>query len=188
MENQTHYFFAVKIPEETKIIMKTHLEKFKINIAFNRWVHHEDLHITLAFLGFAPSENLDKAEKNVEEAIRGLKPFQLQIDRLGIFGKEDAPRVFWADTSESNKLQLLRRKVFMGCEQAGFQLETRAFRPHITLARKWVGNEPFQKELLKVWEEYQPEPLGFEAREVVLYQTQLQKEPKYVEKAVFSLD
>lgn len=188
MEHQTHYFFAVRIPEETKTVMKTHLEKLKVKIPFHRWVHHEDLHITLAFLGFAPPESLVKAEKNVKEAIRGLKPFPLQINRLGIFGRENNPRVFWADTFESNELQLLRRKVFSACEQAGFQLETRPFRPHITLARKWVGNEPFYKELLDVWEELQPEPLAFMARDVVLYQTHLQKTPKYEEKAVFAID
>jgi len=188
MEQQTHYFFAVKIPQKTKTIIKTHLEKLKIKIPFHRWVHPEDLHITLAFLGFAPPESLVKAEGNVKEAIRDLEPFQLQINRLGIFGKENNPRVFWADTIERNELQLLRRKVFTACEQAGFQLETRPFRSHITLARKWAGEERFDKELLNVWDELQTEPLSFVARDVVLYQTHLQKNPKYEEKAVFSLD
>jgi 2'-5' RNA ligase len=187
MEHQKHYFFAVRIPEETKVMMKNHIESLKLNIAFNRWVHHEDLHITLAFLGFAPSETLAKAEESVIEAIRGLKPFQLEINRLGIFGKEDSPRVFWADVMESNELQVLKGKVFMACEQAGFELETRPFRPHITLARKWVGNEPFHKEILNVWAGLQPAPLTFVASDVVLYQTHPQKTPKYEASAVFPL-
>jgi 2'-5' RNA ligase len=168
--------------------MAKHLEKLKKNLPFHRWVHHEDLHITLAFLGFAPAEKLARAEKNMKEAIIDSKAFQLQINRLGTFGKEDAPRVFWADVVESSELQLLRRKVVMACEHAGFQLDTRDFRPHITLARKWVGNDAFQKELLTVWSKLQLEPLAFVANDVVLYQTHLQRMPKYEAKTVFQLE
>jgi 2'-5' RNA ligase len=58
MDHQTHFFFAVSIPEETKLIMKKHCEQLKEKIPFSRWVHYEDIHITLAFLGGAPTEKL----------------------------------------------------------------------------------------------------------------------------------
>lgn len=187
MNNQTHFFYAVKIPEDVKLTMKNICEKLKETIPFKRWVHHEDLHITLAFLGNAPTEKLVAADQYVREAIHGLKPFELQINNLGIFGKEESPRIFWADTQESSELKLLRNKVFIACEQAGFQLETRPFRPHITLARKWVGENPLYKDLLTVWKEVQKEPLTFTASELVLYQTHLEKTPKYEAKTVYPL-
>lgn len=78
--------------------------------------------------------------------------------------------------------------MFAACGKAGFQLETRPFRPHITLARKWIGDEPFQTGMLeRLWGELQPEPLQFEASEVVLYQTNLNKTPKYEAKTIFPL-
>lgn len=187
MEHQTHFFFAVKIPEETKLIMKDHCEKLKVAFPFSRWVHYRDLHITLAFLGFAPPEKLSDAEKNVKEVLTHSESLKLQINKLGIFGKTDSPRIFWADTLENALLQQVRKKVFSACEKAGFQLETRPFRPHITLARKWVGENPFETQLLALWQEIQPEPLAFEATEVVLYQTHLNKLPKYEVKTVFPL-
>jgi RNA 2',3'-cyclic 3'-phosphodiesterase len=177
--NQTHFFFALRIPEETKLIMKKYGEKLKESIPFSLWVHHEDLHITLAFLGDAPSEKLLLAEKNVKVALGNSNTFNLQINQLGIFGRKESPRIFFADTSESRELQDLRKKVFMACEEAGFQLETRPFRPHITIARKWKGEGEFQMEFLEIWKELQPEPLMFDAAEVVLYQTNLHKTPKY---------
>lgn len=146
------------------------------------------MHITLAFLGFVPTENRTKVENNVSEAIRGSKPFQLQINKLGIFGREEAPRVFWADVLESNELQLIRDRVFAACVGAGFKLETREFRPHITIARKWTSDEPFHKELLDILEELQPKPLEFEINNVVLYQTHLKKSPKYEVKTIFPLE
>lgn len=188
MEQQSHFFFAVRIPDETKLILKEHIEELNRNLPFSRWVHHEDLHITLAFLGFAPPDQLRQAMRYVKEAINGVKTFPLAINRLGFFGNVDSPRVFWADTQESKELQLLRKKVFTACEHAGFTLETRPFRPHITLARKWSGNESFQKELLDIWNILQREPLLFKAKEVVLYQTHLQKTPKYEVKTAFLLE
>jgi RNA 2',3'-cyclic 3'-phosphodiesterase len=179
MEHRTHFFFAVRIPEETKLAIKDHLEKIKEKIPFSRWVHYQDIHITLAFLGSAPQDKLAEAQKNVIAALNGEKALSMKINKLGFFGSADSPRVFWADTEESKELQTIRKKVFIACEKAGFQLETRPFRPHITLARKWAGSLPFHKEMLDLWEELQPQPLSFVADDVVLYQTHLNKTPKY---------
>lgn len=188
MKQQTHYFFAIKIPDEIKLIMKHQCEQLKGILHFNRWVHHEDLHITLAFLGNAPAEKLSIAMENVQQAIGGSKEFLLEMNKLGIFGKLDSPRIFWVDTKESNELQVVRKKVFTACLEAGFQLETRPFKPHITLARKWVAHQQFQKNLLDVWYEIQPQPLLFRVNEVVLYQTHLDQTPKYEAKTTYKLE
>ncbi|MFJ7729490.1 RNA 2',3'-cyclic phosphodiesterase [Neobacillus sp. NPDC097160] len=187
MEQRTHFFFAVRIPEETKVIMKAHIEKIKIDLPFSRWVHHQDLHITLAFLGAAAPEKLAVAENNIKEVLRGAEAFTLKINKLGIFGQKESPRVFWADTEESTELRAIRKKVFSACDKSGFQLETRPFRPHITLARKWNGAHSFQMELLEVWNKLQPEPLPFQAHDVALYQTHLQQTPKYEAITLFPL-
>lgn len=188
MNKQTHFFYAIKIPQETKLILKENRERLKEFLPFGRWVHHEDLHITLAFLGNAPSEKLTSAMENVQAALSGTKGFILEINRLGIFGKQDSPRIFWADTNENKEMQVVRKKVFSACLEAGFQLETRPFKPHITLARKWTGDKPFQQHLLNVWDKLQPEPLLFTVDEVVLYQTHLDKTPKYEEKTIYKLE
>lgn len=188
MNQQTHFFFAVKIPQETKLILKQKEEMLKEILLFNRWVHHEDLHITLAFLGNAPTEKLSTAIDNVRQALSQSQGFQLEINKLGIFGKIESPRIFWVDTKDSNELQGVRTKVFTACTGAGFQLETRPFKPHITLARKWAGDQPFHKNLLDVWRELQPEPLSFKVNEVVLYQTHLDKTPKYEAVKTYQLE
>jgi RNA 2',3'-cyclic 3'-phosphodiesterase len=179
MERHSHFFFAVRIPENTKLIMKDHMEKIKERVPFSRWVHYMDLHITLAFLGSASPDKLAEATKNVKAALIDEPALTLNINKLGFFGSVDSPRVFWADSEESHELKTIRQKVFSACEKAGFQLETRPFRPHITLARKWSGAHPFDKDMLDLWNELQPNPLLFLAGDVVLYQTHLNKTPKY---------
>jgi RNA 2',3'-cyclic 3'-phosphodiesterase len=188
MEQQTHYFFAVKIPEQSKILMKEAMESLNTKLPFKKWIHHEDLHITLAFLGFAPQDKLMSAINNVTGSLKGLKQLKLEFNELGIFGSSHSPRIFWVDTKASKELVLVRNKVFSSCLDAGFQLETRPFRPHITLARKWTGEEPFHNGMLDIWKKFHPERMHFEANEVVLYQTHLDKTPKYEEKQVFHLE
>lgn len=188
MELKTHYFFALKLPDETKAAMKEHCDKLQKIVPLKSWVYHEDLHITLAFLGFAPFDKLKKAENNIATILTGSRPFKLQIHQLGTFGKNDSPRIFFAATEESNELQLIRSKVYSACEEAGFQLEKRPFHPHITLGKKWAGTEPFKKEMLGVWDEIQPEPLEFAAAEIALYQTHLHQTPKYEAIRLYTLD
>jgi RNA 2',3'-cyclic 3'-phosphodiesterase len=187
LERHSHFFFAVRIPENTKLIMKDHMEKIKERVPFSRWVHYMDLHITLAFLGSASPDKLAEATKNVKAALIDEPALTLNINKLGFFGSVDSPRVFWADSEESHELKTIRQKVFSACEKAGFQLETRPFRPHITLARKWSGAHPFDKDMLDLWNELQPNPLLFLAGDVVLYQTHLNKTPKYEAINIFPL-
>lgn len=188
MEQKNHFFFALKLPDSTKLLLKEHCEELKIALPFHRWVHFKDFHITLAFLGFAPTDQLSTAAEKVLKNITGSGPFNMKIDGLGIFGKQDYPRIFFADTKESNELQLVRQKVYSACEEAGFKLEKRPFRPHITLARKWAGEEVFQKEKLDIWRKLQPEPFFFQAEDIVLYQTHLDRTPKYEEVNIFTLE
>ncbi|MBY0124149.1 RNA 2',3'-cyclic phosphodiesterase [Bacillus sp. S/N-304-OC-R1] len=188
MEKQTHFFFAISLPIETKLKLKEECSIIKENLSFQRWVHHEDYHITLAFLGSAPNDKLQKAQKLVGEGIKDQKSFPLQITGLGVFGRPDSPRIFWADTYKEKRLSVIRDIVFSSCTEAGFQLETRPFKPHITLARKWAGSAPLHASRLEENNPFMDCPLKFTASEVVLYQTHLDKTPKYEKIAIFPLE
>ena len=187
MENSPHFFFAVSLPIETKQQIENACLGLKELLPFKRWVHHEDYHITLAFLGSAPNDKLLLAKEHVKEGLHGQPGFSLKMHSIGTFGKADSPRIFWADTYEDNKLADIRSIVYHACTDAGFELEKRPFRPHITLARKWAGDEPLHKELLEKYNPFKQSSIAFSANEVVLYQTHLDRTPKYERIATFPL-
>ncbi|MEH7124140.1 RNA 2',3'-cyclic phosphodiesterase [Bacillus sp. JJ1532] len=187
MGSQAHFFYAVSLPSTTKLKIKEECSILKRNLPFQRWVHHEDLHITLAFLGSAEKEMLQASQVLIEKGLEDQKALTLQINKLGVFGREDSPRIFWADTYKEERLNTIRDIVFSACAGAGFELETRPFKPHITLARKWTGDSPFHTSLLNEHNPYNDSPLSFTANEVVLYQTHLDKSPKYERIASFPL-
>jgi RNA 2',3'-cyclic 3'-phosphodiesterase len=186
MGQQTHYFFALSLPNETKTALKDFRDGIKGDFPFSRWVHEQDFHITLAFLGQADKDRLESAKNLVKEYIGDTISFWLKIDHLGIFGRKEAPRIFWAGVQTEEKLHQVRNQVFSACNRAGFELEARAFSPHITLARKWQGESPFMIDKFET-EKRLSTPFLFKAKKIVLYQTHLDRTPKYEAIASFPL-
>ena len=91
------------------------------------------LHLTLAFIGEWP----DAAE--VLEALPAVKePFSLALSRPGIF---PGANVLWAGVEQSEELDRLASRVRENLEAAGIPFDRKAFRAHITLARKPVVPE-----------------------------------------------
>ncbi|MBP2241463.1 2'-5' RNA ligase [Cytobacillus eiseniae] len=187
MDTKAHYFFAIRLPENVKIEMKRICLKLEAIFPFQRWVHQEDYHITLAFLGAALETKLAEVKRMAAQRVEGQKAFSIHIHQLGVFGKEDAPRIFWADMQKEESLMNIQELVFSACTQAGFELEKRPFKPHITLARKWAANDPFQKKQLIEENPFKHSPTTFQAKEIVLYQTHLDRTPKYEKIAIFTL-
>lgn len=185
-QQQTHYFYALKLPSDTKAELHEYCLKLQSEFPFARWVHREDYHITLAFLGHAPTEKLGNSKQLIQSLMGEFSPFPLSIQLFGTFGRKDSPRIFWAGVERAPKLDSIRAAVFSACKQVGFQLESRSFHPHITLARKWKGESAFPLTQVEL-EQHFVKPIQFQASEVVLYQTHVDRVPKYEEIATFSL-
>lgn len=168
--NRNHYFFALPLPDELKQTLHQTIQEQQL--PFARFVHEQDLHLTLAFLGAAEEQQLQKAVQLVSSAISTIESFPLVIESLGFFGKKDEPRIFWAGVEEEKRLDQLQSAVSNACRQAGFHLDSKPFRPHITLARKWKGETAFQLPPITIEK-------NFSAQSVVLYETYLDRSPKY---------
>jgi 2'-5' RNA ligase len=100
-----------------------------------RWVDPASIHLTLAFLGELDDQRLDAAIEATEQAAGQMSPFRYRATQAGTFGSPRQPRVIWVGIDEpTGKLARLHRLLNRELEQRGFELETRAFSPHLTLA------------------------------------------------------
>ncbi len=128
-------FFAVELPSEVQAA----LGRLNPNDASRdyRWSDPSLLHVTLAFLGQQPEERLDTLRRVGSEAAAASRAGVLKLGQPGSFGSRNAPRVLWIGLDgDLTALQALQSKLDVGLTDAGFQLEARAFTPHITLARR----------------------------------------------------
>jgi RNA 2',3'-cyclic 3'-phosphodiesterase len=126
-------FVAIAIPNEVRAALVELLEELRKVAPKVKWVHAENLHVTLKFLGEADAKKLGQIETTLR-AIRSSQPVTLDFKALGFFPNEKRPRIFWAGMESSTNLRPLAEDIDRGLHSLGFPLEERPFMPHLTLA------------------------------------------------------
>jgi 2'-5' RNA ligase len=99
-----------------------------------KWSSADNLHVTTKFIGEWPEDRLSE----LVAALGGLPeraPFQIAIGGLGWFPNAREPRVFWAGVTAPPALAELARDTDSVLARLSIPAETRAFSPHLTLAR-----------------------------------------------------
>ncbi|OEH91768.1 2'-5' RNA ligase [Bacillus solimangrovi] len=172
-----HYFIAIPLSTKLEQCFDNQMSSWKKWLSFKNWVHPHDLHITLAFLGFATSEQLDCIKEQLHASICNHQPFTLTLSNPGVFGREEFPRIFWMGVEHSDPLINLQKNVSEFLERNDFSLDKRPYCPHITLARKWKNEQAFQLDKLN-FSHIKPS-LSWEVNDVVLYKTNMDLIPKY---------
>ena len=99
------------------------------------WVHAEKRHVTLKFLGEVPGDRLERVVAFTETVATQHRPFSVELGGLGAFPNFRRARVVWIGVAHEARLELLQHDLEVAGESEGFQIEGRAFRPHVTLAR-----------------------------------------------------
>ncbi|MYL53148.1 RNA 2',3'-cyclic phosphodiesterase [Pontibacillus yanchengensis] len=143
---EAHYFIGISLPREVAAHLSRWQSAMKQHANYKNWTDSDDLHITLKFLGAATEKKIKKLCNELVEC-GYTSTFSLNVEGFGFFGKPTSPRVIWAGVEKTNSLLLLQEKIDQVCSELGFEKETRVYKPHITLAKKWVGSSSIGPEL-----------------------------------------
>lgn len=166
-----HYFIGIRLPKEIR--ERLHHIGSAPSLAFARYVHVEDYHLTLAFLGPCQEQQLASIKKALRALVTSWHSFPLRLSTFGTFGRKDRPRIFWIGVENEPLLYSYREAIVNEMEKLGFSLDKRPFTPHITIARKWIGETSFQRFetdlTVKSWL----------VKDIVLYESNVTKTPKY---------
>lgn len=101
-----------------------------------RWVGAEGMHLTLKFLGDMPVDQVPPVSDLVSHVAAAAGPLRLPLTTVGCFPSPLRPRVIWVGLGgDVSRLGELQQAVDAGAAALGFDAETRAFAPHITLGR-----------------------------------------------------
>jgi 2'-5' RNA ligase len=136
-----------------------------------RWASAESWHITLQFLGKTPSANFELISARLRAVQSPAVP--IQIDELDFFERAG---IFFAGVSLRPELAALYEKVKEAATQSGFTSDTRAFHPHITLARTKDGIHGRRLRALRERLPARPEFSPFLAEEFLLFESFLSPE------------
>ena len=112
-------------------------EKLAQTTSAVKWVEHENLHVTLLFLGEVEDREVPTICRAVAEQVQKHASFQLSIERVGCFPNPRRPRILWIGVGEGTQElcalhdSLEAPLLDLGC----YRREERKYTPHITLGR-----------------------------------------------------
>ena len=134
---QIRSFIAIELPDELKVGLDQLEAQLKSEKQpWVKWVDPSSIHLTLKFLGNIAFDRTGDITRAMEEAARGIPPFQLEVKDLGVFPNLKRVQVAWVGLrGEVDKLSQLQQGLESNLERLGFAPESRAFTPHLTLAR-----------------------------------------------------
>lgn len=120
-------FFALWPDDATRIALKQLQAPIK-----GRSVPHNNLHLTLAFLGQQPASIISTAKEILSRLSSPTAP--LKLDQLGYFTRK---RIAWVGTHQiPAELVSLQQELSAALQQHHIPFDERKdFKPHITLAR-----------------------------------------------------
>ena len=127
-------FIALDLPDAVRRALADLIAQLKPKSRSARWVRPESTHLTLKFLGDTAPQKLDSLRAALA-AIHSPQPVELHFRALGFFPTEFNPRVIWTAAEATPNLFELVAALEAALEPLGFPRESRAFVPHLTLAR-----------------------------------------------------
>jgi 2'-5' RNA ligase len=146
-----------------------------------RWTKKENLHITLAFLGYVKNEELPEILRITKTVATRHNPFLINLNKICYGPTAGPPRMVWVE-GEKNKeltnLQIDLENALQG-KISNFKKESRAFTPHITLARirQWEFRALEPEERPEISEEIS---LSFEVNSIEIMESKLKPQgPDY---------
>lgn len=107
-----------------------------------RWVQLDGLHVTLRFLGPTPATRVVEVAGALDAASVGIEPFEVRFAGAGAFPARERPRALWLGIVRGvAELGRLAAAFEAALSAAGWPVEPRSFRPHLTVARTDGVNE-----------------------------------------------
>ena len=156
-------FVALELPQKTKDNLARSASQFAEHANGGNFVPKQNYHITLHFLGNVDASDLIYVQSAMD-AIRDLPAPELSISQFAMLRASD---IVCARFKQNADLVTLHDKLGDKLEQNGFEVEHRAYRPHVTLIRKKSFILPFS-EVTKSVSVYN---MPFDACDVVLYES-----------------
>ncbi len=178
-----HYFIAIKFDNNIKKWIYDQQAKIKSSqLPYQIWVHEEDFHVTLQFLGELSEEKKSILSKDLDQ-LENFPSFKMMLSGMNGFGKTNQPRVLWVEVENTNILNDLHDRVQTICKKNDFPIDHRVFTPHVTIAKKWKDkNEYLTENLIPTLEE-----ASTIINEIALYRINPTAAVKYIPEKIVTL-
>jgi 2'-5' RNA ligase len=122
-------FVAIELP----LTVRDALLAAMGNVAGARWQTDEQLHLTLRFIGEVDRHRA--ADISAALGTVNFHPFELSLGEVGTFDRRGRIDVLWVGVRPKGEVTALAKRIDSALGRVGLPTESRAFQPHITVAR-----------------------------------------------------
>lgn len=165
-------FIAVTLSENLHrycTSLQEELKKLDLNV---KWTEHENMHMTLKFLGETDDNTCEKVKEILKSTVREERCVRTKITEAGAFPRLKYPRVLWVGFGDEEKiLENYFLEIEKQLKPLGFPPEKREFKPHLTLGR--FRSQKNISAFIKKMESLRIEPLEGYIEKVVFFRSQL---------------
>jgi len=170
-------FIGLAVPDDIRRRLVERLDGWRKRFAFARWAHPDDWHITLHFIGETESGKIPAIVRALNESAADARPFDVKLRGLGTFGPPARPSLLLVLPDGRHEPLRALHAALGGAlaREIGFAPEARPFKPHLTLARKYAGAEPWNPARA----EAETFSASWTARDVCLFRSHLGRRPMY---------
>ena len=171
-------FIAINLPENIKKKLTDYQLKWPELPC--RWTKKENLHITLAFLGYLTDEELFEVCKITKEVALRHEPFFINLNKILYGPPKKPPRMIWIEGEGSKELGKLQKNLentlssAQALTKADIEQETRPYTSHITMGRlkQW---EFMQIEIEERPEVNEDVSFNFEVKSIEIMESRLKR-------------
>ena len=130
-------FVALDLPDDVRRGIGEAIERLRPVCCGARWMRTENMHVTVKFIGHVPDDHTQRIA-GMRAALAGVhseQPVEMRFRGMGFFPNEHWPRVLWCGIEASLNLAGLAAEMNRALEPLDVPIESRAYVPHLTLAR-----------------------------------------------------
>jgi RNA 2',3'-cyclic 3'-phosphodiesterase len=128
-------FVGINLPKKQRARIHGAARKLRDEELPIRWIEPDNLHVTLKFLGDVRREHVPAVEEAIRRVASATQVFTTVLGGFGAFPTIRRPRVIWLGVGANPELRCLKQDLEWTLGDVGFEAETRAFHPHVTLGR-----------------------------------------------------
>ncbi len=133
-------FVAINFDQKNKDIFADIQQSLRPHAVSANWVSRDNLHLTLSFLGEKYAGSAAMAALDMVNFSR----FSIIGSTLGLFRRDDGD-IYWLGIKNNPELAQLERLLYICLGKCGIELPRSEFRPHLTIARKVIMRQDFDR-------------------------------------------
>lgn len=133
-------FLAINFEESIKNELMNTITKMKKHTKQGKFTFRENLHLTLVFIGETTKVS---AIRQAMDALNA-NSFTLSVRGIGKF-RRDGGDIYWFGIDKNQQLVELQKQLSRQLSNMGFMLESREYKPHLTLGREIILDEDFDE-------------------------------------------